>query len=95
MNEQAFFSDSTGDYLSPPDPDINEKVIIRFRTEEGDADKVFLVSGKEHLPMEKKATRDGFDYYEVEVQLGEETFYYQFQAIGKGRCAFLIHADLL
>ncbi len=30
MNREALFCDGTGDYVCPAEPEINEKVVLRF-----------------------------------------------------------------
>lgn len=101
MNRQALFSDGTGSYVWPPDPSVNGRITIRFRTAKDDVEKVWLVSGKERLPMTKTGTKGNFDYYTVEKQLGSEIFYYYFEIKSKddycyyntyGVCKDLIHS---
>lgn len=36
MNREALFCDGTGDYVCPAEPEINEKVVLRFRTAHND-----------------------------------------------------------
>ena len=71
MNKQALFSDGTGSYVWPPDPSVNSRITIRFRTAKDDVENVWLVSGNERLPMTKRETEGNFDYYTVEKQLGK------------------------
>ena len=42
MNREALFCDGTGDYVIPAEPEINEKVVLRFRTAHNDVDEVKL-----------------------------------------------------
>ena len=42
MNREALFCDGTGDYVCPAEPEINEKVVLRFRTAHNDVDEVKL-----------------------------------------------------
>ena len=48
MNKDALFSDGTSDYVSPAQPDWNEKITLRFRTAQNDVDEVriLLETGK-------------------------------------------------
>ena len=39
MNREALFCDGTGDYVIPAEPEINEKVVLRFRTAHNDVDE--------------------------------------------------------
>lgn len=88
MNREALFNDSTGDYINPPDPGVDERVVIRFRTAKDDVDEVYLVSDGEKTRMEKTDTREDFDYYTVEKQLGEKTFYYYFEIKSKDEICY-------
>ena len=45
MNREALFCDGTGDYVIPAEPEINEKVVLRFRTAHNDVDEVKLHAG--------------------------------------------------
>lgn len=79
FNRRALFSDTTGEYLIPPEPEPNEKAEIRFRTAKNNVDHVLLLYGGEKHIMEKTDTDKHFDYYSYEVQLGEEKFTYCFE----------------
>ncbi len=78
MKENALFCDGTSSYVFPPEPEINEKIRLRFRTAGNDADEVFLVTGEERYKMDKVCSKGEFDFYEIEWQLGEEMFSYCF-----------------
>ena len=41
MNRQALFSDGTGSYVWPPDPSVNGRITIRFRTAKDDVDGLY------------------------------------------------------
>ena len=41
MNREALFCDGTGDYVCPAEPEINEKVVLRFRTAHNDVNLTF------------------------------------------------------
>ena len=84
MNQAALFCDGTESYVIPPEPEMNSKVTIRFRTAKNDRVKVFLLSkgeGQEiedSQEMEKECTEREFDYYSIRRELGEEPFRYFF-----------------
>ena len=42
MNREALFCDGTGDYVCPAEPEINEKVVLRFRTAHNDVDEAHI-----------------------------------------------------
>ena len=76
MNREALFCDGTGDYVCPAEPEINEKVVLRFRTAHNDVDEVKLHIGEQEYPMWKTRTNGEFDFYEIEYQLGEDILRY-------------------
>ena len=83
MNREALFCDGTGDYVIPAEPEINEKVVLRFRTAHNDVDEVKLHAGGQIYTLWKMQTTGEFDFYEIEYQLGTEPFRYYFE-IKKG-----------
>lgn len=83
MNKEALFSDGTGQYLVPAEPNEYEKVTIRFRTAKDDVDFVRVISGSRAFVMQKSHTRDNFDYYESVWQLEDAPLSYQFE-VNKG-----------
>ena len=83
MNREALFCDGTGDYVIPAEPEINEKVVLRFRTAHNDVDEVKLHAGEQIYTLWKMQTTGEFDFYEIEYQLGTEPLRYYFE-IKKG-----------
>lgn len=78
-NMRALFSDETENYRIPAEPSTNQMVKIRFRTEKNNVDHVYLVSGDAKTEMKKFKTEGFFDYYEIEVFIGTEVYYYFFE----------------
>lgn len=81
INRLAIMSSGTEMYVTPMEPDINEKVILRCRTGRDDVDRVYLITDHDKIKMEKESSEGWFDYYSTVVQLGTECFsyYYMFQ----------------
>lgn len=79
MNEKALFCDGTISYVIPAEPEINEKITLRFRTGKDDVDRVRLITGAGGYDMHKISTQGVFDYYSVDWQLGDEPFRYCFE----------------
>ena len=70
MNREALFCDGTGDYVCPAEPEINEKVVLRFRTAHNDVDEVKLHIGEqESIPMWKTRTNGEFDFTRLSISL--------------------------
>lgn len=79
MNRKALFCDGTASYVIPAEPDPNQKVVLRFRTEKDDVDSVYLVVPEMgQFEMKKTDPRGMFDYYEITWQLTTELFSYCF-----------------
>lgn len=81
INVNALFSDGTNDYRVPCEPLVNDRVLIRFRTEKDNVDSVFLVTEDEMSVMRKAFNDTLFDYYEGELQLSDERVEYFFEVV--------------
>ncbi len=79
FNPQALFCDGTEFYRNPTEPDINDRVRLRFRSARENLDSVVLVFQNQRIEMEKIFNDRLFDYYEAYVQLGDEQVYYYFE----------------
>lgn len=89
FNKRAVFSDETESYRTPFEPKPGDTVKIRIRTKRDNVDMVCLVSGQEKKKMALAYTKDGFDYYETELLVGEETIHYYFELFsGKVHCYY-------
>lgn len=81
FNKSALFSDATKYYRTPLEPNVGDKITIRFRTQRNNVDEVYLVSVNQTKKMHIVESSSDFDYYAVNITLGEETFYYYFKVI--------------
>ncbi len=79
LNKNALFSDESEFYQFPQGAEVGEKITIRFRTKCSNVDAVYLISGSQRIKMKMAFTRRGFDYYETELVLDKERFYYFFE----------------
>jgi alpha-glucosidase len=84
LNKDAVFSDESENFRSPSKPKKDDKVTIKIRTAENDADYVFVVTDKEKILTEKKLTQNGFDYYYVTILNFEKEFNYYFEISRNG-----------
>lgn len=82
---RAFFSDTTEDYLMPPEPDLNQNVTIRLRTGKNDAQVCFLIVYGSHLRMHLVESDECFDYYDVKLEVTESPLRYYFLIIAGGK----------
>lgn len=89
FNRKALFSDTTEDYVTPPEPSAYGEVTVRFRAAKNNIDKVFFVHKDEKHLMFKTESDAHFDYYTHTVQLENEKLIYYFEIhAGKLSCFY-------
>ncbi len=89
LNKKALFSDETGAYRIPAEPECGQRVAVRFRTAADNADHVYLVIGNTETEMRKTETKDLFDYYETEFAVkNEQVLYYYKVTRGTETCCY-------
>jgi len=80
FNKRALYSDTTENYIFPAEPAPYDEIRIRFRAGRNNIDRVFFEwKGTSHL-MEKVEETDLFDFFEIALQLEDETVSYCFKA---------------
>lgn len=72
----------TLDYLRPSEPDIGRITDFRFRCARSEASQVTLIHGSEQRKMELSETDNGFDYYDISLNIGRDPFRYHFEIKG-------------
>ena len=89
FNKKALFSDTTGDYIEPAEPNAYGELTIRFRSGINNIDKVFLIcNGETHL-MFKERSDELFDYYATMIRLENAPIQYYFRVhSGKVTCYY-------
>ncbi|MGN1160356.1 MAG: glycoside hydrolase family 13 protein [Lachnospiraceae bacterium] len=89
LKKRALFSDTTGDYVIPPEPRSYDQIKIRFRSGVDNIDRVYFVCGGVKTQMIKESSDELFDYYETEYQLENERIYYYFEIhVGRIVCYY-------
>lgn len=89
FNKRALFSDETEQYRTPFEPDAGDVVTIRFRTLKNNVDAVFFISGATRVKMNLAESRQGFDYYSIDLEVGQEPIHYYFEIrSGKITCYY-------
>lgn len=89
FNKAALFSDTTSNYVFPPEPELFSAVRIRFRTARNNVDYVFLVNEGMSYPMHKVQNGNIFDYYELTVHLKDKKYRYCFRLqLGNINCYY-------
>ena len=79
FNRRALFTDTTEEYISPAEPEVFDKVTIRFRTAKNNIDRVSLVLGGENHIMTKVESDKHFDFYALELPLEDKKITYHFE----------------
>lgn len=79
FNKRALFSDETRQYRTPFEPEAGDVVTIRFRTLKNNVDAVYFISGATRSKMVLTESREGFDYYSIDIELGAEAVHYYFE----------------
>ncbi len=76
---EALYSDGTGEYRIPAQPDKGENVKLRIRTAKDNVTEVFLIWGNERLALSKELSEGRFDFFAATVNAGEEITNYCFE----------------
>ncbi len=89
IDREALFADETAFYRFPVSFCPGTEVTFRFRTAEGNADKVILFGRTVRLEMKKAFTKNGFDYFETSYTADNRRFSYAFVVLSAAeRCFF-------
>ena len=81
INFEAIFSDESDNFVSPSEPKSGEPVIISLRTEQDNADSVFLYICRNDtetlsMPMVKIRSEGLFDWYAAEISAEKLSYYF-------------------
>ncbi|MBQ8305868.1 MAG: glycoside hydrolase family 13 protein [Blautia sp.] len=79
LNRSAIYSDGSEYFRSPVTPKSGDEVHIRIRTARNNIDGAMLVADRERYPMKVVMSRNGFDYYEAVLTIGENPVSYYFE----------------
>ncbi|MGN1206647.1 MAG: glycoside hydrolase family 13 protein [Eubacterium sp.] len=79
LRRDAIFSSGTETFVTPLEPEKNGLVTLRCRTAKGNADEVYLVHEDSLLEMHIEYSTELFDFYAIDVRLGEVPFSYYFK----------------
>lgn len=83
---RAFFSDTTADYVDPPQPDLYGQVEIRLRTGREGIRSCFLVlEGGTFLHMHRAGGDGRFAWYAVRFEVSRTPLRYCFEIVAGGR----------
>ena len=79
LNRDALFSDETEGYRNPAEPDKFADVTVKFRTERGNVDFVYICVDEKEISMKKVSSDKMFDYYEHTFKLEDKQIRYYFK----------------
>ena len=79
FNKRALYSDETAQYRTPMEPESGDIVTVRFRTLKNNVDAVYFISGTIRKEMKVEKSREGFDYYAIQISVGSEPIHYYFE----------------
>lgn len=79
FNRRALFSDTTGEFVTPAEPEPFERVTIRFRTAKNNVDRVSLITDNENHVMTKAESDKHFDFYMLELTTEDRKLAYHFE----------------
>lgn len=89
LNRKALFSDETANYRTPFEPEIGDRVTIKFRTWMDNVDYVFFICGSERKQMKKAYSKGVFDYYTYTTEPLAERIHYFFEVrTGNQKCFY-------
>ena len=89
LNKSALFSDETGGFRSPAEPEKFSEVTIYFRTKKENVDAVYICIGSFEIPMSFSHNDEVFDYYFHNIKLQEDQVRYHFKVVsGYERCYY-------
>lgn len=89
FNKRAVFSDTTGNYVFPSEPNPYSEVRIKIRVEADNVDRIYLVHDDQKNLMLLSDKDDIFAYYETTVEIENKEFTYYFEiCAGKIVCCY-------
>ncbi len=83
INREALFCSATEDYRTPPEPDEDQDVLLRFRTGKNNAQHVYYVEDGAEVEIGKADSDELFDYYEYEITVGSDCVLYHFKVVNR------------
>ncbi len=90
LNTDALFSDESELFRSPAEPNPGDTVTVRFRTARNNVNEIYFISGATREKMQLERSEGGFDYYAVDITVGEEPLHYYFE-IRHGRISIFFN----
>lgn len=89
LNIRALFTDGSGNYLEPMEPNVGDEVKVRIRTGRDNVEHVYFCSGEERCEMKVGKQTELFDFYEYSFVMGTERIDYYFEIVSGGlKCFF-------
>ncbi len=81
MNREALFSDETGNFRLPAEPEKFSTVRIRLRAAASNIDEVYICMENNEFAMQEIGNDGLFAYYEYELSLTDKQLHYYFKIV--------------
>ncbi len=81
MNRDALFSDETGNFRIPAEPEKFSTVRIRFRAAAANIDDIYICMENNEYAMHEIGNDELFAYYEYELSLTDKQLHYYFKIV--------------
>ncbi|MCD8018453.1 MAG: glycoside hydrolase family 13 protein [Clostridiales bacterium] len=88
LNLQALFTDGGPNFFSPMEPNAGETVTVRFRTARDNAEQVYFCIANEKKEMAIASRTNLFDFYEIQISMGNDILDYYFEIHAGGQSCF-------
>ena len=79
FNVPALFTDESGNFVHPMEPDPGETVTVFFRTARNNVDRIYFLSEKQQYQMEYDHSEGSFDFYRHTFTAPDSPVNYCFQ----------------
>lgn len=90
FNKRALYSDETAQYRTPMESGTGR---YRDGSDSRDTEKqcrcVYFISGTIRKEMKVEESREGFDYYAIQIPVGSEPIHYYFEIRAGKNCLLL------
>lgn len=83
IGRSGLFSDETGMFRNPSEPNAGDMVTVKFRAQKSDRVSVWLLLGDKEIKMKQGYTEGRFVYYLASFVMPEGTISYDFKIVGK------------
>ncbi len=80
----SLFADETENFVTPCEPNRGDNVKIQIRVKSNNVNEIYLYNEETEKKLSLGREKNGFDYYEIEIEEIKETISYSFKIIKNG-----------